>query len=84
MEHIIQEHTLEEPEAHRGEVVLHCLSCGDWVSTLDDDEIIAEFRESPCPGQRQHEEELEEKEISDPDGPVFGPSFQVYKEDTTE
>ena len=54
MEHTIVEHTLEYPEAHKGEVVLHCMSCDDWVSTQDTEEVIAEFRNAPCPGPRQH------------------------------
>jgi hypothetical protein len=57
MEHIIQEHTLETPEAHKGEVVLHCMSCGDWVSLQDTAEVIAEFKGAPCPGQRQHDDD---------------------------
>ena len=57
MEHIIQEHTLERPEAHKGEVVLHCMACGDWVSLSDHIEVIKEFQDSPCPGQRQHEDD---------------------------
>jgi hypothetical protein len=59
MEHVIQEHTLEFPEAHKGEVVLHCMSCDDWVSTKDTAEIIAEFKGAPCPGPRQYEDEDE-------------------------
>ena len=58
MEHIIQEHNLVDPlDFPTGEVVLHCMSCDDWVSTKDSEEVIAEFRNAPCPGARQHDDD---------------------------
>ena len=57
MEHVIQEHILEYPEAYKGEVVLHCMDCDDWVSTKDNAEVIAEFKDAPCSGPSQHDDD---------------------------
>lgn len=59
MEHIIQEHTLEYPPACKDEVVLHCMSCDDWVSLKDTSEVVEEFKNTPCSGPRQHDNEDE-------------------------
>lgn len=70
MEHVIQEHTLEYPEAHKGEVVLHCMSCDDWVSTQDTVEVVGEFMQTPCPGPRQ-EDPFDQ----------YGPQSEIYKDE---
>lgn len=62
MEHLIEEQEVVSMGFHKGERILVCTACGEWVSCWDDASVINEFREGSCPGQRQHDDDYEPEE----------------------
>ena len=56
MEHIITEHTMTSPASVVGMKVLHCESCGEWISLDEVCNDISEFRNQPCGGPREHKD----------------------------